>query len=250
MSNIKKNHIRSKLAVSFLLSETPSTARYIPDTQLLYRESLIKMTEAHQDVYIKPDRGVQGIGIKRVQRADDGTYLLRTNSYSVNCPDLNTLWSVLHRLTGDSRHVIQRTITSKTYDGDPFDMRVHVFRVNGTWKLGPMFARLDSNEKITTNVARGGKILLMETLFQKHLLYDEETQQKMLESFKQCAEAIGQTLNGMYPPYKEYGIDVGIDSGNQLWVYEVNLNPLQPAKIIEGSNSVYSQYQEIKAMSS
>lgn len=250
MSKIKKNHVRSKLAVSFLLSETPATARYIPDTQLLYRDSFITMVEAYQDVYIKPDRGVQGIGIKRVQRADDGTYLLRTNSYSVHCRDLNKLWSVLRRLTNDSKHVIQKTITSKTSYGELFDARAHVFRVNGIWKLGPLFAKLDTNEKITTNVARGGKLLHIETLFQKHLLYDDETQQKMLAEFRHCAESIGQTLNGMYPPYREYGIDVGIDAENRLWVYEVNINPMQPLEKIEGSDAILLQYSEMKTISS
>jgi len=250
LGKIKRRHVKSKLAVSFLLLETPATAVYVPDTRLLYKNSLYEMLEAYAEVYIKPDKGVQGIGIMRVEKEKDGHFVIRSNWYTVLCKDFDTLWSVLYKLTDYSRHIIQKAIRSGTINGDPFDLRVHVFRIGGTWKASVMYARVDSSDKVTTNVKQGGKSVLMDTLFQEHLRYDNVLQKKMLEEITKCAETIAATVQGMYPTFYEYGIDIGIDKKQRLWVYEVNISPMSPDEIIEGDGSAYTQYWKIKNLSS
>lgn len=250
MSKIKRRHVRSKLAVSFLLLETPATAAYIPDTRLLYKNSLYEMLDAYPQVYIKPDKGVQGHGIMRVEKTKNGHFLIRSNLYKVHCDDFDTLWSVVYKLTYESRHIIQKAIHSSTNKGMPFDIRIHVFRINGSWKAGVMYARVDSPDKVTTNVLQGGTSVLIDTLFKQHLRYDDKLQKKMLEKLTDCAQTIAVTVSGMYPRYKEYGIDIGLDDKRRLWVYEVNISPMAPDKIIAGDESVYKQYREIKNLSS
>ncbi|TJY42598.1 hypothetical protein E5161_07020 [Cohnella pontilimi] len=250
MGKIKRRHVRSKLAVSYMLLETPETAEYVPDTRLLFKQSLNEMLEAYSEVYIKPDKGVQGIGILRVVKKAEDRFVIRSNSYKAVCYDFDTLWGLLSKLTYGSRYVIQKAIRSTTSSGAPFDIRIHVFRIDGKWRSGVMYGRVDSPGKVTTNVKQGGTSVLMESLFEEHLQYNEKRKRDMLKNLSKCAESIAETVNGMYPPLREYGIDVGIDKNGRLWIYEVNIAPMAPDAVIEGDESVYARYWEIKNLSS
>lgn len=226
---IEKHHVKSKLAVAYVIENTPHIKGYLPETRLLYPKSFKRMVMKHDRLYLKPDGGHKSKGIIRIDKNQDGTYLLRiarSDKKPVKFTNVSLLWSEVQSLTRGIRYVIQQGIESVTKHNRHFDLRCHVLRVNGEWVVGGICGRLGSEGNIITTSHEGGKPTLIESLFKDHLHYTYEEAKNMREGLYQCILKTVTAVSPMYPHHKEFAVDIGIDQNKQIWIFEVNIEPL------------------------
>jgi hypothetical protein len=223
--SVEKHHVKSKLAVAYQLIHTPEIASHIPETDLLYKKSLKRMMNKHVKVYLKPDRGRKSRGVIRLERLKGNRLIIRQGT-RMKYVDSKVLWTEVEQLTRDSRYLIQQAIDSVTKKRRTFDLRCHVVRINGKWKLGGICGRLGERGSIVTTSHSGGTPTFIETLFTRHLHYSEREKSEMIRNLEKCAVNTINHVSRMYPNLKEFAVDIGIDSQKRIWIYEVNIEPL------------------------
>jgi DNA-directed RNA polymerase beta' subunit len=119
---IERHHVKSKLAVAYQLSHLPETASHIPDTELLGKSSLKRMTKKYDKVYLKPDRGRKSRGVVRIERMKNGEFKLRQETQT-KVVKADVLWPAVEKLTGDTKYLIQQAVNSVTKDLRHFSFR-------------------------------------------------------------------------------------------------------------------------------
>lgn len=223
--SINRRHIKSKLGVAYLLTNTTNTSDHIPATQLLSKGSFKKILKDFPIVYLKSDAGSKGKGIIRVDRLENELFVIRNSEYTMECNTENSAWKVANDLTRGKKYIIQQGINSVTLDNSHFDLRVHIMRVDNKWSIIGMCGKLAAPGKIVTNWWRGGKILPVDVLFTNELRYSPETKDRLLKNIEELSVQTAEAVGNMYPSNFEFGLDVGIDQDQKLWLFEVNINP-------------------------
>jgi glutathione synthase/RimK-type ligase-like ATP-grasp enzyme len=222
---IERHHVKSKLAVAYKLIYSPEIYRHIPDTDLLRASSFKKMIKKHGKVYLKPDRGRKSRGIIRIERLNEERFILRIES-DIQYVDAKELWKKVQYMTRDQKYLIQQSIDSVTKDGRHFDLRCHVVRINGEWKLGGICGRLGKRGSVVTTSHAGGTPTLLETLYTRYLDYSRSERADMTQRLEQVAVSAVRQVSQLYPNLKEFAVDIGVDTRKRIWIYEVNMEPL------------------------
>ncbi|PZE19507.1 YheC/YheD family protein [Paenibacillus xerothermodurans] len=222
---IERHHVKSKLAVAYQLSNLPETADHIPDTELLRESSLRRMTRKYYKVYLKPDQGRKSKGIIRIERLKYGRFKLRQESRT-KVVRASELGRAVHRLTGDTRYLIQRAVNSVTRDGRHFDLRCHALRIDGEWRAVGICGRLGERGSIVTTSHSGGTPTSLRKLFRRHLKYTDREGIRMVRRIRKLIIHTVSNVSKMYPNLQEFAVDMGLDTRKRLWIFEVNIEPL------------------------
>src|SRR5699024_2696884 len=84
-----------------------------------------------------------------------------------------------------SKYVIQPYIQSRTNDGNPFDLRVHLMKDrNGKWSIVRIYPRIGARNSIISNLHLGGSTCDLTTFLTKHItIKDRKTFTKSLRTF-------------------------------------------------------------------
>ncbi|MBO1004496.1 YheC/YheD family protein [Pseudogracilibacillus auburnensis] len=225
---IGRHQVKSKSTVAYVLQCHSETNIYLPITEILSKRTFSNMIQKNKKLYIKPDQGRKSRGIIRVERADSNSYLLRTSN-EVNQQEFNhltPLWSEIRKLTSGRRYIVQQEINSMTKDSRYFDLRCHALRVHGEWIVGGICARVGAAGNIVTTSHIGGTPTPLETLFTQLLDYNEEEQTQVIKRLHDCTLQAVKVVSPIYPRNWEFAVDVGLDKDKQVWIYEVNNEPL------------------------
>jgi glutathione synthase/RimK-type ligase-like ATP-grasp enzyme len=222
---IERHHVKSKLAVAYKLIHTPEIAQHIPDTDLLRESSFRKMVERHSKVYLKPDGGRKSRGVIKIEKLNENRFKVQIESDS-QYADARELWEKVRNMVGDRKYLIQQAIDSETKDGRHFDLRCHVLRINGEWRLGGICGRLGKWGSVVTTSHAGGTPTLLDTLFTRYLDYSRSEQSDMTQRLEKVAVSAARNVSELYPNLKEFAVDIGVDTRKRIWIYEVNMEPL------------------------
>lgn len=218
--------VTSKLNNAMLLLQHRSTSDYIPRTQLLTRSALSRMLQTFPTVYLKPNDSAQGKGILRVDR-DTSEYLLRSrDTKAISTHDsFDELWEDINEMKRNRVYVIQQGIASITKAGHPFDIRVHLARMNGSWIVGGIVARLASKESIVTNAYSGGVSKHVHQILTEDLDLSAIESLTIIHQLKSISLNATKLISSRYPKWAEYGLDIGLDQHLHPWIYEINITP-------------------------
>jgi glutathione synthase/RimK-type ligase-like ATP-grasp enzyme len=226
--SIGRHQVKSKSTVAYVLQCHSETNIYLPATEILSEGTLWDMIRKYKNLYLKPDRGRKSRGIIRVERAGPSSYLLRRSNEEKQ-QEFNRftlLWSEVQKLTSDTRYIVQQGINSITKDSRYFDLRCHALRVHGKWMVGGICARVGAPGNIVTTSHIGGTPTPLETLFTQLLDYNEEEQKQVIERLHDCILKAVKVVSPIYPRNWEFAVDIGLDKEKQVWIYEVNNEPL------------------------
>lgn len=139
--------------------------------------------------------------------------------------NLSKVWSLFQRVRMNRYYVVQQGIESVTKKGVPFDIRAHVLRVDGEWKVAGLVGRVARSKSIVTNRHSGGKPRFIDHLLTKDLGYSPEEKEKVIQTMENLAKQSAETISRAYPRWYELGVDLGIDRQRHVWIYEVNITP-------------------------
>lgn len=200
---------------------------HIPETQYLTIKSLAKMLHTYPILYIKPNASAQGVGIIRIDRMGEESSMLRsidTGHYSFH-QNVHSLSTTINRLKRKQHYIIQQGITSTTQLDYPFDIRVHVLKVNESWVFGGMIGKVAKKKSIVTNACQGAVPTHIDTVLNDFRGYSEEESEALKTAIEKLAIDVATEMGKKHTDWKEFGLDVGIDDEGHIWIYEVNFKP-------------------------
>lgn len=216
------------------LSKSAVTKKYVPATKRLSQPAdLETMLAAHPFVYLKPVKGKAGSGIMRVERpkGKSGSFVLRIQankkSKATVYPSVAKLWGDIKAIVGSEEYIVQQGISLASVDDRPYDLRVLVQKtLKGEWALTGVGARVAGKLSITTHVPRGGYIDEPENVLTA--AFGEEAAKRTLLKVRKAALAIARQIEkASGHTLGEMSMDLGVDTGGQIWFFEANSRPMK-----------------------
>ena len=124
----------------------------------------------------------------------------------------------------NKRYIIQKYISSRTLQGDPFDCRVHVEKNGaGKWVSARNFIRIGIGQKVISNVNQGGGISDPEPFLKSNF---GEKWEEIINKLNELALSLPNKIEELRKTkLMSMGMDVAIDKNGDLYLFEVNGAP-------------------------
>ncbi|NBD27334.1 YheC/YheD family protein [Paenibacillus glycinis] len=214
-------YVGSKWRKTAAIRKSAPLAQYVPDTLKMTGASLLDRLNQYGMVYIKPDLGMYGNGVMRVERRGD-VYSYQVGNKRRDFARYSDLYRSIKRRTGSRRYLVQKGIHLLKYGGRRFDLRVMVqWSPSRTWETTGIIGRVAAKNKIVTNYHSGGKIVAADALLRAHTDQPASKLQALSRLGAQAGAAMQQAFPGVYV----IGLDVAMDKSMHPWILEVNTRP-------------------------
>ncbi|MFE6079433.1 YheC/YheD family protein [Paenibacillus sp. NPDC057886] len=214
-----------KKSYEMLEDNAQLASHLIPYTAVENVQEILAFIDTYGTSIIKPSIGSFGNGIIVVQREQEGFAVkAHEHIHKVNDEEFGKLISMLAAKKG---FIIQKFIRSETRNRLPFHIRLHLVRNGrGKWSFISAFPFLStqSEHKVVNHAGSLRAFTTWDWLSRHEFPQKKEV---MLTRLEQMAI---MTANHIADHVKEriceLGIDVGIDSSGEIWIFEVNMNKI------------------------
>lgn len=206
------------------LRTQPEVRRYLPKTKLYTNDHyLTKFLNEYQIVYLKAIRGCRGLQVMRLEKLRENKYKF---SYFDDQPVVGTvnnipdLLKIVHGFFQQKEFIQQKAIDLLTYNNSKVDFRAELQRNgNGELEATAISARvaLDKSPITTHSVAYRHDRFILEQLG-----YSEEEFSVLNSQIHDFLYRMYLTLEKIYGPFGEIGIDFALDNAGNLWYIEAN----------------------------
>jgi len=171
------------------------------------------------DVIIKHRSGSGGRSIHKLSKDGDQYQLVKGNdTISMTVEDVAAF---LDEKIEDGGWIIQPFITSTSKFGEPFDIRIHCKRGAGGRFVPRAFPRVGSSKGVVSNISSGGYTMPLEAFLQRN--FGEEGAEEILAKIKVLGDTFPEYYDSFFKSELfDIGIDIGIDNGGNLYLFEVN----------------------------
>jgi glutathione synthase/RimK-type ligase-like ATP-grasp enzyme len=223
----RARYIHSKWAKTMAVEADQSLRKYVPITKRMTAETLLQMLQEYRMVYIKPDIGMFGNGVIRVEWAEDAAkkpYSYQSGVKLRSFDSFDEMFASICKVTKKRYYLAQKGIQLLKYKGNRFDLRVMVQQTPlHKWETTGIIGRVAHPQKIVTNFHSGGKLMPVENLLAKYLPVSEQKQ--YVSKLRELGVQVAKAINARYKGVKEIGIDVALDKDLHPWILEVNTCP-------------------------
>jgi len=214
----------NKMKMQELLKKDGEFADIIPSTKRVVSFEVLKdfLNELKMAI-LKPVGGQFGRSIFFIEKVDQAHYRIKFSNQD-NVVSEQEFMTFYEEEIRDKKFIIQQYINSMSKENYPFDCRINAEKdINGKWTIARKFIRIGIGQSVVSNMSQGGAAMDAETFLKSN--YPNKW-----EEINNKLEEIGRTL-----PYKveelrnaqlmTIGIDIGIDSDGQTYLFETNSAP-------------------------
>lgn len=221
-------YVMSKIGKTKAVEATATLKEYVPTTKWMTAESLKQMLNQHKMVYIKPNVGMFGNGVIRVEMSDgEGAIMPYSYQLGVNLRRFKTfedMYASITKKIGKERYLVQKGIHLLKYKGNRFDLRIMVQQTPlRNWETTGVIGRVAHPSKIVTNFHNGGTLKPVDTLLLSYLPASERDD--YVQKLHVLGMRVAKAINTKYRGVKEIGVDVALDKDLHPWILEVNTSP-------------------------
>lgn len=213
----------NKLGKHQAMLKEKELARHLPQTAPADRKNVRVMLERYRTVYLKPNLGTGGYGIYRLQHTHEG-YRLQGGTQSRTYKTFEAAFAAFEQGKGRKFYLVQKGIPLLRHHGNPFDLRVMVQRnPQNKWEVTGIVGRVAQPNKVVTNYHNGGQPKPIEELLAP--LMSKAEISNYIERLNQLGIRVSRHLGGIFPSFRAYGVDIGMDKDLKPWIIEVNSRP-------------------------
>ncbi|OZB90991.1 YheC/YheD family protein [Paenibacillus sp. XY044] len=214
--------LASKWLKTEALLTDPKVAPYIPQTRSMSQGNLQSMLGMYDFVVVKPVVGGGGYGVLKISRTGGG-YSITRSSQTYHFDSFSSMFSGFRKLKVRRTYLIQQGIHLAQINGRPIDYRVKYVKTDQQWVTTAMVGRLARSGLFVTNLCKGGNLLKGRDGLRRSLPnISSKAKIKEMRSLTRRCTAI---LERRFPGIGELGFDYGLDSGGNIWIFEVNTRP-------------------------
>ncbi|MBU8907561.1 YheC/YheD family protein [Desertibacillus haloalkaliphilus] len=220
----KHKVIRSKMDKTKVLMNDPIICEHIPTTKWFTRNHLKIMLKKYSSIYIKPDKGRQGLGIFRIKAVSNNKWEISNGKNFSKIVDQKQIYQEIRKkLSYEKQYLIQNGIDLATYNHRPFDIRLVMQKPLDRWQLSITCAKIgDHKDSVVTYAKNRSLELPLETT-----LADIDQDIDPLPVYRELVDLSHQiaTMLGNHFPFRILGLDMAIDKNGKLWFIEANTKP-------------------------
>lgn len=194
----------------------------IPYEKVTTHEGINKFIEKHQSIILKPQVGSFAKGVLFVS-AQKGMYeVYDKQDRQLLCQsDFNT-WLTNHIL--NKSYVVQKYIQTRTIDGHPFDVRVHLFKDGkNNWSLVKIQPRIGTNYATILVPRSGGYMANWDAFVKRNFGKDAYTE--LHHRIKEACFKIAKAYEKLKKQsLSEIAFDIAISPEKEIYLIELNVN--------------------------
>lgn len=226
----------NKWETHLILTNSNSLKKHLPETMILDRASTLEMMlNKHPVIFLKPVHGSLGKGIYKIKQTPYGyksAYSTLSGEIQRRFPTVKSLVSFLNKRIKKA-YIIQEGINILTYAGRPIDFRILMQKNRkGRWAVTSMVARIGAENRIVSNIARGGEMArVTQTLKQCGISNPAAMRTHLAQLAKKVAQVIDQEQKGTFG---ELGVDLAVSTTEQIYILEVNSKPSKTQDALPG----------------
>lgn len=215
---IQKGELQQKLKENKKLKQVA-----IPTKELTSFEDIESYIDKYQTIVIKPVKGLRGKNVLILRRSEDKfTMGLQKEAREISKEDLLQFYN---NELKDRKYIIQKCISSRTLEGDPFDCRIHLEKNGkGKWAVARMFFRIGIGQKVVSNINQGGGISDPKPFLKSNFGQKWEMLNKGLKNLAYTLPYEIERIENK--TFTTMGLDVGIDNDGGLYLFEINSFPV------------------------
>lgn len=226
-NNVRDGGSLDKSYIYKVVSESTEFKNFlIPYMDIVTTDEIMDFVNAHSKIILKPTVASFGDGIVSIFQKGEDDYLVRPGNiekYEMNTEELRAFLD--NYLIECEGVVVQKFIESKTKEGAPFDIRIHLLKnAKAEWNIANIYPRLGGVGGVTSNLSGGGSTTSWLQFFQNQFEdFDYVVANDGIRDFSiQFADFFQDALQA---PLNEIAIDIGIDRETmQIYLFEANVN--------------------------
>lgn len=225
LTDNRKNPINKEKLQEELLKDKRFSHLVIPTSRFESIEYMMNKVKQYGTIVIKPINGERGKGIYIIKKKGL-KYIIGHNKEekTLSKGKLAKFFVELDKVKPLKRYIIQKYVSSRTLNGDPFDCRLH-FEKNGQgrWVIAKMYIRIGIGQTVISNMNQGGAMAEPIGFLQANFPHNwEDIYQRLLN--------LGEIFPYKYEELRKedlmtLGIDIGIDQNGQFFIFEANSYP-------------------------
>ncbi|MFP7288352.1 YheC/YheD family protein [Shouchella clausii] len=215
--------IGSKQAIYNMLSDNGGFEDILIPFQILQSiDDVERSLNEYGTIVLKPSRGNRGNDVYTLKKKENN-YILSTDD-KTSTYDWYEFRDVVNQTFLKRLFIIQPYIESKTKEGHPFDVRIHVRKNRtGDWKIVKIYPRIGIGHALTSNISQGGGISNINAFLKSQF---SENWNQVKDKLNQLGKQFPPSFQKFYDfPIDALGIDLGIDPNGKLGLFEVNTFP-------------------------
>lgn len=197
---------------------------------------------------LKPNGGSRGRGVIQLSQKGNRKYQVYTENQKKVIYGKNATYSLIKRLIGTGKYIVQRRIPLAKIVGRPFDIRVIVQRRRLTrpWKVTAYVAKVAGSGYFVTNIARSkGRLMQVRSAIRKSSITNRDPR-RLQSKLNQVALHSARILGWLYPSQLIFGMDMGLDRRGRVWVIEANRKPMLSHFRKMKNKTMYRRIMEFK----
>jgi glutathione synthase/RimK-type ligase-like ATP-grasp enzyme len=219
---------KNKLKKYWYLKRSSQLKPYLPETQLMNKETFWSFMSKYGRVIVKPIGGSRGRGVIQAKVVGNDEYKIQLEKRKIKLKGTKSTYKYIRRLIGSGTYIVQRRISRARIHGRPFDMRVIVQRRrhSSKWIVTGKVAKVAGRGYIVSNITRSkGTVLQVKTAIRLSSSLKDMSQQDLQHKLDRVAKLSAMKLSSLFPHHRIYGLDMGLDRHGHVWIIEVNLSP-------------------------
>ena len=214
----------SKLEVYDKLQETGELNEVIIPYQKVTRtKDILDFIERYEAVIVKPEVGSFARGVHLIEKQESGQYLVAEKDNKRVYSEL-ALAKFLRKLLEEGTFLVQKYIETRTKEGNPFDIRVHMMK-NGKneWGFVTIYPRIGLNYATIMSMNSGGYTGKILGFLKRN--YPNELIEKIEKDIKAAALKVTNIFSSLYEEnFNEIAFDFALDKNAIPYLIEVNIN--------------------------
>ncbi|MFA1822274.1 YheC/YheD family protein [Virgibacillus oceani] len=215
----------SKLEVYDKLTETKEIDNnyLIPYQEVKRIRDIFNYIENYGQIILKPEIGSFAQGVHFISKESNDTYFVAIGEKEAYYNEIS-LSNYLRDLIKKGAFIVQKYIETRTIDGQPFDIRVHMMKnENGEWSFVKIYPRVGVYHAIILVVRKGGYIGKIDSFLERN--YGRNNVIDMKKQIEDLSHNIVTTFEQLYDEnINELALDFAIDKSMNMNLIEINVN--------------------------
>lgn len=221
-----------------LLSPFEELREHLPETtNKVSLQNVDDYIEKYKGVYLKPKNGSRGKGIHFIEKKDNKYMITKNYEDEVKYIEKKEMSKYLSRYR---YYLLQQPIRLHSFENRKVDYRVILQKKQASsWYCTGIIARFGKTNAISSNFKASGFAKEGSAALKMQFGYDDvEAFQKYEEIIHVC-KSIATKLDKVGGSYADFGIDIGIDKDEKIWVIETNKRPDHDFPLIIKDKKMY-----------